>query len=327
MKNELVPTIDISPLFGTNLEEKLVVATEIDKACRVSGFFFASNHGVDVLDDLVKTTRKFHQSLSEEEKLNLAIVAYNKNNTTQIRNGYYLPIKGKKAVESYCYLNPSFTPDHPKIKANVPCHEVNIWPDTKKHPGFKEFNESYYWKLFDVSTAILRGFALALGKDESFFDDSFTKEDTLSSVRLIRYPYIENYPPVKTAKDGTKVSFESHEDASLITVLYQPFVANLQVEMPDGYKDIPSSDDCFLVNAGGYMAWITDNYYRAPIHRVKWVNAERLSLPYFVMLGYDSTIQPFVPHKPNEKPKKADLSYGDYFTKARVDLVVSNGQT
>lgn len=101
MKEELVPTIDISPLFGSNLQEKLNVAAEIDRACRGSGFFFASNHGVDVLDDLVKTTRKFHQSLSEEEKLDLAIVAYNKNNTTQIRNGYYLPIKGKKAVESY----------------------------------------------------------------------------------------------------------------------------------------------------------------------------------------------------------------------------------
>lgn len=42
-------------------------------------------------------------------------------------------------------------------------------------------------------------------------------------------------------------------------------VANLQVEMPDGYKNIPSSDDCFLVNAGGYMAWITDNYYRVSV--------------------------------------------------------------
>lgn len=101
MKDELVPTIDISPLFGANLQEKLNVAAEIDKACRGSGFFFASNHGVDILDDLVKTTRKFHQSISEKEKFDLAIVAYNKDNTTQKRNGYYLPVEGKKAVESY----------------------------------------------------------------------------------------------------------------------------------------------------------------------------------------------------------------------------------
>lgn len=101
MDSELVPTIDISALFGTDLEEKLKVAAQIDRACRNSGFFFAANHGVDVLEELVKTTRKFHQSLSEKEKWDLAIVAYNKDNTKQLRNGYYLPIEGKKAVESY----------------------------------------------------------------------------------------------------------------------------------------------------------------------------------------------------------------------------------
>lgn len=105
----LVPTIDISPLFGTNFEEKLKVAAEIDKACRGSGFFFAANHGVDVLDDLVKTTRKFHQSMTEKEKWDLAIIAYNKENTTQHRNGYYLPIEGKKAVESYVSNFPSLS--------------------------------------------------------------------------------------------------------------------------------------------------------------------------------------------------------------------------
>jgi isopenicillin-N synthase len=153
----------------------------------------------------------------------------------QVRNGYYLPIKGKKAVESFvriylflfifslqCFLNPSFNEEHPMIKANIPMHEVNVWPDEDNHPGFKQFQESYYWAVFYLSSVLLRGFALALGKDEYFFDEYFKKEDTLSSVRLIRYPFQEDYPPVKIAADGTKISFDSHEDVSLITVLYQP---------------------------------------------------------------------------------------------------------
>lgn len=122
-----------------------------------------------------------------------------------------------------CYLNPTFSSEHPMIKnSNTPLHEVNVWPDEKKHPGFREFNEDFYFKMFDMSAKLLRGFALALEKEEDFFDSYFKKEDTLSSVRLIRYPYLEDYPPVKTAADGTKVSFESHQDASLLTVLYQP---------------------------------------------------------------------------------------------------------
>ena len=253
MNGKSIPTIDISALFGSCAEEKQRVAKEIEAACLDTGFFLAANHGVDVLDELVRVTRKFHQSMSDEEKWQLAIVAYNEANTKQARNGYYLPIKGKKAVESYvskvcpskkdcflfnvsvyymgflnisftrqCYLNPNFTPEHPKIKAGVPLHEVNIWPDESKHAGFQEFAELFYWKMFDVSAALLRGFALALGKKENFFDAYFRKEDTLSSVRLIRYPYLDPYPPVQTAEDGTKLSFGSHEDASLITVLYQP---------------------------------------------------------------------------------------------------------
>jgi len=323
-----VPTINIAPLFEKNLQDKLQVAKEIENACRDSGFFFISHHGLEnVLPELCNVTRKFHRNITEEEKLKLAIIAYNSENVKQIRNGYYLPIEGKKAVESYCYLNPNFTENHPKIQAQVPMHEVNVWPEESKHPGFREFNENFYIKMFHLSSVLLRGFSLAMGKNEEFFDNYFKLEDTLSSVRLIRYPYIENYPPVKIAADGTKVSFESHEDVSLITVLYQPEVANLQVETLNGYCDIPSSDNCFLVNAGGYMAHITNNYFKAPIHRVKFVNAERLSLPYFVMLGYDSTITPFTPHDPHAPPVKPPMSYGHYFSKGRHQLVITNGQT
>lgn len=73
---------------------------------------------------------------------------------------------------------------------------------------------------------LLRGFALALGKDEHFFDKYYNQNDTLSSIRLIRYPYLEDYPPVITAPDGTKLSFDWHIDVSLLTVLYEPRINN-----------------------------------------------------------------------------------------------------
>lgn len=122
------------------------------------------------------------------------------------------------------------------IKANTPMHEVNVWPDDDKHPGFKQFQEAYYWSAFHLSSVLLRGFALAVGKDEHFFDNYFKKEDTLSSVRLIRYPYLDDYPPVKTAADGTKISFDSHVDVSLITVLYQPCKCREYNRFLNGFK-------------------------------------------------------------------------------------------
>ncbi|KAL1960532.1 hypothetical protein VTO42DRAFT_7111 [Malbranchea cinnamomea] len=323
-----VPKIDVSPLFGDDMEEKMKVARAIDAASRDTGFFYAVNHGVD-LKRLSDRTREFHMSITDEEKWQLAIRAYNKEHQKQIRAGYYLPIPGKKAVESFCYLNPNFTPDHPRIKEETPCHEVNVWPDEKKHPGFREFAEQYYWDVFGLSTALLRGYALALGKEEDFFTKHFRKDDTLSSVVLIRYPYLDPYPApaIKTASDGTKLSFEWHEDVSLITVLYQSNVQNLQVETPQGWLDIEPDDTGYLVNCGSYMAHITNNYYPAPIHRVKWVNEERQSLPFFVNLGMDDAIEPWNPAQPDAKTDKKAITYGEYLQHGLVDLINKNGQT
>lgn len=323
-----VPVIDISPLYGSDTAAKERVAQQIHSASRGSGFFYAAGHGVAV-DKLSKVTKDFHMSVTEDEKWQLAIRAYNKEHQKQVRNGYYLPIKDKKVVESFCILNPNFTPEHPMIKAGTPLHEVNVWPDEEKHPEFKKFQEKYYFDVFDASQAILRGYALALGKDEGFFAQYLKKEDTLSAVSLIRYPYVDPYPPaaIKTADDGTKLSFEWHYDVSLITVLYQSQVENLQVLTSEGWRNIPANDDCFLVNVGTYFAHIVDDYFPAPKHRVKWVNAERQSLPFFVNLGWNDTIEPFVPHDEGKRPSKAPLSFGDYFHNGLQELINKNGQT
>lgn len=320
-----VPFIDVSPLSGNDHDAKMRTAREIDAACRGSGFFYAANHGID-LAALQDFTTEFHRSMTEEEKWELAIHAYNANNPRS-RNGYYMAIKGKKAPESFCYLNPNFTEDHPMIVAEKPGHEVNIWPDEGRHPGLRAFYEQYYWDVFDLSAVLLRGFALGLGKDERFFEPHFTKADTLSAVSLIRYPYLENYPPVKTAPDGTLLSFEHHDDVSLITVLYQTAVPNLQVETPEGYLDIPTSDDCFLVNGGTYMAHLTNNYYPSPRHRVKFINAERLSIPFFAHFGYNNVLEPFTPHDPQGVSANEAVTYGHYLQHGLHELIVSNGQT
>ena len=321
-----VPVIDISPLFGDDTTAKQKVAAQIGQACRSPGFFYAANHGVDVAK-LSEVTRRFHQTITDDEKWKLAIRAYNPA-SPHVRNGYSLPKPGKKAVESWCFLNPNFTPDHPEIQAGTPLHEVNDWPDEERHPGFREFQTQYYWSVFDVSRRVLRGMALALGKPEKFFDEYFRKDDTLSSVALIRYPYLDPYPPVHVAADGTKLSFEWHEDISLITVLYQSNVQNLQVLTDRGYQDILANDDCFLINCGSFMDYITKGYFFAPKHRVKWINEERQSLPFFVNLGQHTRIKPFTPHhEEDDEPAETPMSYGEYLGNGLKALIVKNGQT
>jgi isopenicillin-N synthase len=320
-----VPTIDIAPLFGDDRQVKISIARQINAACRGSGFFYASNHGID-LRALRAVTTEFHQTMTELEKWDLAINAYNPNNHRS-RNGYYMAVTGQKANESYCYLNPSFDDQHPMIVAKTPMHEVNVWPSETRHPGLRDFYEAYYWSMFRLSSVLLRGFALALGEEEFFFDPHFTTLDTLSAVSLIHYPYLEDYPPVKTGPDGTKLSFQDHQDVSLITVLYQTPVPNLQVETTAGYSDIPVSEDCFLINCGTYMAHITNNYFPAPVHRVAFVNAERLSIPFFAHFGHASIVEPFTPHDPERIGANEAIPYGQYLHEGLHKLIIKNGQT
>lgn len=324
-KHASVPVIDISGLSGNDADLKKEIADQIDRACRGSGFFYAANHGVD-LAALQKTTTDWHMAMTDQEKWDLAINAYNPANP-RVRNGYYMAIKGKKANESFCYLNPAFNDEHPMIRAGLPSHEVNIWTDADRHPGMQQYYERYFSEVFDVSATILRGFAIALGRDEAFFEPHFTKMDTLSAVSLIRYPYLDDYPPVKTGPDGEKLSFEHHQDVSLITVLYQTAVPNLQVETNEGYLDIPVSDQHFLVNCGTYMAHLTNDYYPAPVHRVKYINAERLSIPFFANLSYNSEIAPFVPPHHAHAGTNQTVSYGEFLQHGLLGLIRSNGQT
>lgn len=322
-----IPTIDIRPLFRNSVTDKMEVASQIHLACRGPGFFYITNHGIDI-KKLQEITNAFHRTMTSDEKRDIAINAYNPNNTHN-RSGYYMAIEGVKAVESYCYLNPSFTPNHPMIKTGTPLHEVNIWPDRKKHPEFQLFCETHYWNMFDLTYNLLKGFALALGKNENFFESYFQKDTTLSSVSLIRYPYLKNYPKaqIKIGPDGAKLGFEDHLDVSIITILYQTPIPNLQVEMEDGFRNIPTSADKLLVNCGTYMPYITNNYFHAPNHRVVHINAERLSLPFFVNLGYNTTIKPFTPYKPEDETEKEVISYGKYLQDGLQALIVKNGQT
>jgi isopenicillin-N synthase len=319
-----VPTIDITPLFATDRAEKRRVAAEIDRACRGDGFFFAAGHGINVhlLQDVVEA---FHQRMTTEEKRRIAIHAYNDANP-HVRNGYYMAIPGKKAVESFCYLNPAFTPDHPRIVAGTPMHEVNWWPDESVHPGFRAYCEDYFRRMLALSRVLLRGFALALGRDESYFDAHVSEEDTLSAVSLIRYPRLEHYPAVKTASDGERLSFEDHLDVSIITVLFQTPIPNLQVESADGWLDLPVSADDFLINAGTFLEHLTNGYYRAPNHRVKFINSARLSLPFFVHAGHASRLEPFHPGGMLATGNSA-INYGDYLQHGLRALIDKNGQT
>lgn len=67
---ESIPVIDVSGLFSSNVEDRKKVASEIGKACRTVGFFYAQNHSVpeDVIESTFEAIKGFF-ALPLEDKM------------------------------------------------------------------------------------------------------------------------------------------------------------------------------------------------------------------------------------------------------------------
>ena len=52
----IAPTIDISPFFNGRITEREHVAKKLDQACRETGFFAITGHGIN--EDILQKTRK-----------------------------------------------------------------------------------------------------------------------------------------------------------------------------------------------------------------------------------------------------------------------------
>jgi isopenicillin-N synthase len=98
VKISLISTIDISPLYGNDLEKKLKVAEQIKEACHKTGFFAISNHTIDCFDELTSQTHAFFKNLSAEQKLQLAAHKWNKNNKNTYRGFFPSATNGKEGL-------------------------------------------------------------------------------------------------------------------------------------------------------------------------------------------------------------------------------------
>ena len=238
-----IPTINISSLYGDDKISKQQVAREIDAVCRKSGFFQISNHHID--KDLLKTltteTFRFFKNLNIDQKMSMARKKFNPKNSHVYRGFFPATVNGK---EGFDIGNPD--ENHEIFKLNLPLNEITQWPNEADLPGFRDFYQDFYQKMTNLARVVLRGFALASGKEENFFDDKVRYEDCMSTLRLNYYPFLDNIEAVEIAPDGTRLGCETHKDSSLITILFQP-IEGLQVETESGWVDVPPSDFLFVV--------------------------------------------------------------------------------
>ena len=97
----------------------------------------------------------------------------------------------------------------------------------------------------------------------------------------------------------------------------------MQVEDSEvGWIYVEPSTENFVVNTGQAMGRWTNDAYKANNHRVKLINVERISIPFFVSASHNTLIDSFNhPLNKNESIKYSEILYGEHIAGMREKYV------
>jgi isopenicillin N synthase-like dioxygenase len=270
-----LPVVDLSSPVDA-------VAERIAAACRASGFFYVTGHGVpdELLARLDRLSRQFFD-LPLDEKMEIAMV-----HGGRAWRGFF-PVgeeltSGRPDLKEGLYFGAELPPDHPKVLAGTPLHGPNLFP--RRVPELRETVLTYIDRLTEVGQAVLRGVAVSLDLEADYFSSGYTADPTI----LFR---VFHYPP--STPDTEDWGVGEHTDYGLLTLLAQDSNGGLQVRTPDGWIDAPPVPGTFVCNIGDMLDRLTGGWYHSTPHRVRNVSGnERLSFPFFIEPNFDSEVPP-----------------------------------
>jgi isopenicillin N synthase-like dioxygenase len=290
---DTIPTIDLTPLRDgdTGMRD---VACRIDEACRDTGFFFVTGHGVAA--DLIARTRQSaidFFALPLEEKMKV------QRPPAKISRGYNWV--GDRSI-AYSMGTPAppdiqeafaFGHDRADLAAQVDpataqMYAPNIWPERPR--DFRDNMEAYYTAMMGLAGNVLRAMAVALDAPENYFDDKFDRQ--ASNCRMIRYPALTAPPLPGQLRAG------AHTDYGIMTfVRGDDTPGGLQVKHRNGdWIDVHIPPNQFVCNIGDLMMRWSNDRWVSTLHRVAvppsgTTPSDRISLVFFTNPNPDAEIR------------------------------------
>lgn len=284
-----IPVIDISPLV--NYEgDRTSVASAIQTACREHGFFYIAGHDVDEalqqrLEDLSR--QFFAQDHDTKMQIRMALGG-------RAWRGYF-PVgdeltSGQPDQKEGIYFGAELGDDHLMVQAGVLLHGKNLFPAYL--PQLGETVLEYMSCMTQLAHTVMRGIALSLGLEDSYFSDRYTA-DPLILFRIF------NYPPNPLAESAQQLwSVGEHTDYGLLTILKQDDCGGLQIRSNNRWIDASPMPNTFVCNIGDMLDRMTGGWYRSTPHRVRnLANRDRLSFPFFFDPNFNVKVAPIDPHR------------------------------
>ena len=288
-----LPVIDVGVLLrptragATDEREDLAaVAAAIDRACRDTGFFLVTGHGVPAAHQasLDQAARSFF-ALPETEK---ATIAMDKGGRAW--RGWF-PEQGELTAgrpdhKEGLYFGKDLAAADPRVRAGLALHGPNQYP--ARVPELRAAVDEWMRDMTALGHGLARGVALGLGLEPGWFDQHLTGDPTVL-FRIFRYP------PRPPGDDGWGVA--EHTDYGLLTILAHDGTPGLEVRGPNGWLAVPAIPETFVVNLGDMLDRMTGGRYRSTPHRVRHAagsgeTRDRLSFPFFFDPAWDCEIRP-----------------------------------
>lgn len=300
MTTATIPVIDISA-FVAGTEGAADVVSMVETACRDTGFFLVTGHGVSqpATARLYDGARAFFDEPQDWK--------VTQGRTTDVMGGVaFSPIADEALAATLGHKTPG---DFKESLNFGPRLAGDAWPD--RPAGLKQAFQDYFTEMETLARHLRRIFCAAIGLDPDHFEPDFV--DHLSALRVI------NYPAQTVAPEPGQLRAGVHTDYGFMTILRsEASPGGLQVQRRDGtWLDAPAIDGAFVVNIGdAFMRWTNDEWVSTP-HRVANPPAEfagtarRQSIPFFLNPSAGTMIE-CLPAYAGTGAKYEPISFADY---------------
>lgn len=305
----MLEVIDLAGLGARDPAAIRRIAADLGRACRETGFFYISNHGVPAALMAAMFERSaafFAESRAEKDAFEIKRSPHNRG---------YVGIAAESLNLAQADLKEAFniglelSPSDPEVVAGKPFRGVNLWPRT---PGFRDVALDYFnacWRLgVDLHLAI----AADLGLPPRFFADKFDRP--MATLRLLHYP-------PRTADRDELPGAGEHTDYGSLTILSTDDVGGLEVRRRDGvWIAAPPIPGTFICNIGDcLMRWSNDIYVSTPHRVTSPLKRDRYSIAFFLDPNPDAVVECLPGCSTDARPAKyPPIPAADYLTRRLV---------
>lgn len=307
-----IPLVDISALFGSDAGAKQSVAAEIAAAAANVGFLYVTGHGIPALmiEKLLERAAEFFAlPVDVKKKYYIGNSRAHRGYVPMGEENFYageLASVDKKEAFDLSIELPADDPDHIKGYRLL---GPNQWP--AEVPSFEADVYGYYRAVIDLSQTLFRGFALALGMPENYFE-SLTRKPP-SQLRLVHYPAgLSEFEGDGETTQKSEWGISPHTDYECFTILHATLPGLEVLNAAGDWIDAPPVPGAFVINIGDMLEVLTNGRFIATPHRVRDVPQERFSFPLFCAVDYDTVIEPLPEFRDESAQRYPHYVAGDH---------------